>query len=342
MSYLFISHASDDKESRVRPLVKALIEERLELWIDRPGCGPSHFGFSDRYIEANNILGIRAGVPYDEAIREALNESGAVLFCLSRAFSRQRAVLEHEVVIASNLEKLVACVVDDLPYSELPTTGLINPRIHYERINPERISEALAELEARRSDPSRGEASPDALPPPMQEAWEVVRRLKRNVTEVFTKTSENPLVRPTDSEWKAAKAQLAKIPVTPALRLNDVPKELEELLVDRFDKAALVRQLIRQAMRLRSEVNPEKGTDRQILIRMGELPPIETAPPAEFWAQALFQAGYKSPRTLAALIVAPCAPNFDTMSERAGGEIRAFLERLKRLETNPNGGSNED
>lgn len=328
MPYLFVSHASDDKSARVRPLIEALVEERLDLWLDRPGHGPSHFGFSDRFIEANNIRSIRAGVPYDDAIREALNESGAVLFCLSKSFSRQRAVLEHEVVIASNQKKLVACIVDGLPYSEVPTIGLLDKKIHYERIDLEQISNALAELEARRAGTSRGEASPDALPLPLWEAWQVVRKLKRDVIEVFAKNSENPLVRPTVTEWNAALAQLAKIPVTPVLHLSDVPVELEELLSDRFGEPSLARQLIQQAMQLRKEVNPEKATERQIIIRRSALLPIETTPPREFWAQTLSEAGSKSPRTLAALILAPCAPDFETMDERQKIVIREFLERL--------------
>src|SRR5262245_46934470 len=105
--YVFVSHASEDKQERVRPLVRALIWHGLRVWIDRPGYGESHFGFDDAYIERHGILGIPSGQDYREQIQKALRNAGAILICLSRALSKDREVLVQELSFGAIQDKLV-------------------------------------------------------------------------------------------------------------------------------------------------------------------------------------------------------------------------------------------
>lgn len=84
MSFIFVSHASDDKPMRIRPLVEVLIAEGETAWIDRPGAGAGNLGFSQDYISRHDIDFLQSGTPWSTSIEDALRGSGAVLGCLSR------------------------------------------------------------------------------------------------------------------------------------------------------------------------------------------------------------------------------------------------------------------
>src|SRR5262249_50814065 len=120
MGYVFVSHASEDKVPRVKPLVEALVMLGVQVWIDRPGYGDSHFNFDQAFIERYGILGLRSGENWDEQVETAIRDAGAVLVCMSRALDAKRGVLVQELLLGSYQRKLVACIVDDLPFSELP------------------------------------------------------------------------------------------------------------------------------------------------------------------------------------------------------------------------------
>ena len=127
MRRTFVSHASADKAERVKPLVRALLIEGVPLWLDRPGHGDSHFNFDAAYIERHDIASLQAGRPFDRQILEAHWQCDAVLGCLSRFLTQNRHVLVQELVLAAYANKLVACIVDELPYGEIPSDlGLID------------------------------------------------------------------------------------------------------------------------------------------------------------------------------------------------------------------------
>ena len=331
MTFTFISHASEDKIHLVKPLVEALVIEGVKVWIDRPGHGESHFGFDSSYIRENQIRGIRSGDSFDQAIIQALNESSAVLFCLSRAFTQERSVLRDEATIAYAQKKLVACILDDLPLNDIPHGGLLSEYVHYERVRPDLLSSCLAELRKFQSDSKLGSASPDLLPTDLRRSWEVVRKLKCDIeTRQLHQNRDFTYPEPSDDEWQNSLARLIDIPVSRVIRPSEIPEELDALYSERLSEPARSRQLIVQAMRLRKQANPENAPDNHILINMGDLPPVATTPPREFWSCAFLEAGRKSPRTLAALIFTPFAPKIETVKLETEKALVNFIADLQR------------
>src|SRR5690349_18307623 len=98
MPFVFVSHASEDKQGRVRPLVEALLLQGMQVWVDRPGHGDNNFGFDDEFIKRYQILGLHSGEGWDQQISRAVANAGAVLVCLSRALTASRQVLVQELV----------------------------------------------------------------------------------------------------------------------------------------------------------------------------------------------------------------------------------------------------
>ena len=158
MSYLFISHASEDKEAHIRPIIEVLLAEGERLWIDRPGIGENNFGFSQRYISEHKIEQIYAGVGYVSSIQQALRDSGAVLGCLSRALLKRRDVILNELAVAATLGKLVTCIVDDMEFAELPefSAGLLDTAtIQTPRINTLILRDALEMVKTDQVSPNK-------------------------------------------------------------------------------------------------------------------------------------------------------------------------------------------
>ncbi len=115
VTQVFVSHASVDKHSRIRPLVHALLLEGVSLWVDRPGFGPSHLGFDTDFIRRHGIGFLKPGRRYQEQIRQALKHSSFVLACLSRGFlddrdgqRKRRHALPLEIGVLLPLERVVA------------------------------------------------------------------------------------------------------------------------------------------------------------------------------------------------------------------------------------------
>ena len=178
MAYVFVSHASEDKP-RVRPLVRALALEGMQLWLDRPGYGKSHFNFDRNFISRYHIRELETGKPWPAQLSIALKEASAVLLCLSKSLCKERLVLANEIAIAGHSGKLTACILDDLSETDLPRDlGLVDlSKIQTERIDPELLNRATADVESGRN--------PNALAPELKAQWEHIWKLKADIRKIF-------------------------------------------------------------------------------------------------------------------------------------------------------------
>ena len=68
MSFVFVSHASPDKK-RLRPVVDAVLEAGLKVWIDNPAAA----GYSD--VEIERLHRVRAGNRWEDEIDSAKKEA---------------------------------------------------------------------------------------------------------------------------------------------------------------------------------------------------------------------------------------------------------------------------
>lgn len=174
MSFVFVSHASQDKPA-LRPLIDALRGAGLKVWLDNPAAA----GY-----EADEVLSffrIRAGGRWEDEIDEALREASVVLVCWSKLAvtaearaMRARTVWFNEAYYARTAGKMVACTIDDLNPADLPGTlsaqqlPCIDPRPSPERAEAvmvtliDDIKRKIAQrLDARR----RNNAPRDAFAP---------------------------------------------------------------------------------------------------------------------------------------------------------------------------------
>ena len=111
--HVFISHANQDKK-KMRPLVEALLEQRFNLWLDRP----EDIGLSETNSYFRSIL---SGRDWHHEITRGLEESACVLFLLSRAAndSTRSDYLFREFEYGKQHDKLVIAKIDDIPWDEL-------------------------------------------------------------------------------------------------------------------------------------------------------------------------------------------------------------------------------
>ncbi len=312
---VFVSHASDDKLSHIRPLAQALIVEGVALWLDRPGFGESHFNFTQKFISTHGIEGLNSGAAWDQQILDAHRKAGAVLFCLSRAFSRRRKVLLDELKFAAYTNKLVACIVDDLPFGQLPSEpGLID----VDRLQARRVDTALLQKAVDDLDSSPGK-TPDEFAPEVFAAWQVVRELVSDIDQIL---AANGIRRFSDAERKKLHETLLRVPIGPGVRYDEIPVQIVQMFADRL-RGVTAANHFRLAMQAIRECNPERFTDEQISISPGEvLPPDGRS--MEYWTDVLLTAGNKSRRTLAALLYAPGAPDPDQLPAASAKILRDF------------------
>ena len=300
MTFLFVSHASPDKKTRVRPIVEALAHFDVPMWLDRPGPGLSHFGFDSDFIRDKRIRGLRAGRDYTEQISLALSEASAVLCCLSRAILDERVILEQELVIADQLDKLVVCIVDDLPHGALPDVGLRDLRkLQADRIDPDAVRAALDWLDAS---PDR---TPAAMPHTHRETWEVIKKLLADIEAVARRSGGWP---PREEMLEACRARLRRSGIGPMVHAREVPQNLIHAFASGLPDPREAFALLSLAMELRAQVNKEGFEAEQILVDESEITPPTSLSSRELWAEILILAGQKSRRTLAALLVAPGSP----------------------------------
>jgi hypothetical protein len=318
VSFVFVSHASIDKV-RIKPLIEALALQGVKLWIDRPGSGATDFNFDQAFIERYGILGISSGKNYADEISKALKECGVVLACLSRALCMDKRILVQELVIGSHAEKLVACVVDDMPFSEIPHEigGLIDVRrLQATRINPSMLRQPLGGVRERLAEEEK-------------QQWD---RFANLLYEIRRKLPQAP----TAGELNAASITLLRFPIFPVVPARDIPPQIAEIYAAHFPDPARARTFLSIAMRVRLQSNPEDCTEKQILVGNGEVLNPFLTPSEGYWEDVLQAAGGKSPRTLAALLITPGAPNPDNLSPALGTVISQFLQELEGYSSKKN------
>jgi hypothetical protein len=235
----------------------------------------------------------------------------------------------HELVIAKNREKLVACVVDDLPFSELPSNlGLGNAsKLQAEWINHEILRETVEILKSG--------GKPDQLRGACRTQWEIVRKLVSDINEKIPRA-------PSAAEIDAAAQALGRFPVAPIVQQREIPPELAGVFASAFDNPKTARSFLSLAMQVRQRCNPEGFTARQILLAHGEVLDPRQVPIEVYWDDVLIAAGLKSRRTLAALLLAPGAPVSNNMGQGSGQALAGFcrwLEEPVRKEGSCNDGA---
>lgn len=323
MRRTFVSHASGDKANRVKPLVRALLIEGAPLWLDRPGHGDSHFNFDAAYIERHDIAGLQAGRPFDRQILEAHWQCDAVLVCMSRLLSQDRQVLVQELVLASYADKLVTCIVDDLPYGDIPSDlGLIDAsRLQAPRIDTASLGRAVALIDSGRC------GRPDDLPPELSRPWQVVRQLIDDIERVSGQTR---LPRLGLEDAQAMRTRLLAIPIGPMVRPWEIPVEIIIAFGSQLAEADASIRHLQMAMQLVLACNPEMFEPRQIVVTAGEVIPPEKNKPEAYWADVLTVAGTKSRRTLAALLCAPTGLRAAHTPAITAAVVESFMAWLSR------------
>jgi hypothetical protein len=325
MRYVFLSHASEDKAHRVKPLVEALVMEGVKLWIDRPGYGENHFNFDRDFIDRYLVEGLRAGEPFNVQISRALHDAGAVLVCLSAALCAQRQVLVQELLLGWHHNKLVACIVDDLSYSQIPSDlGLPDvSRLQAERIDPEILRQAVDWLLEHDS------CKADILPPNLKGQWEIVRKLVHDINVILDRTGPRL---PSVDEMTAARTALSAVPIGPMVRAHEIPVEIIGIFAERFGDPDGAKNFLSQAMNLLGQCNPENFTERQILVRSGEVLNPHSVTAEDYWGDVLTVAGMKSRRSLASFLIVPGAPTPEMLRRELGSILMDFRKWLERPE----------
>ena len=134
MSFVFVSHASDDKP-RIRHLVDALIARGHKVWLDQP----LKLGYAPEEVRAH-FHRLHAGRSYLDEIDEALRAASVVVVCFSRHFSKTtRQTWHDEAGVARALGKLVPCRVDDFKLDEIASNYQFQqmPDVSIERPAPQ-------------------------------------------------------------------------------------------------------------------------------------------------------------------------------------------------------------
>jgi hypothetical protein len=111
--YVFVSHANDDK-TRLRPLLEAILDAGIPLWIDRP----EEIGLGERHLNCGRIM---PGADWQQEIRAALEHASCVLFVLSRASnsSARSDELAREFEHGKSRNMLVIAQIDPIDQAEL-------------------------------------------------------------------------------------------------------------------------------------------------------------------------------------------------------------------------------
>ncbi len=296
MSYIFVSHASADKASRIRPIVEALIAEGESVWIDRPGVGDGNFGFTQEFIARNDIGYLRDGSQWSESIQSALRMSGAVLGCLSRSMSVENDVLMAELTIANAMGKLVTCIVDDLPFEQLQrlTSGLLD----LSRSQAPRICPALL-FDSMRESVLGSDLSADRIAT-IHEEREKLRGLIGSMDQV---REEPRSMRPQDIS--RIRPRIQGVRHGPVVRIDEVPDEVIFALGAYVSVPSRVQALVRQANTLLQSITKDQDLLGKLVLREGSLPLVGSTTGDAFWTAAFGRAGIQSRQTVLALLLAP-------------------------------------
>ena len=323
VSYIFISHASEDKLQRVRPLVEVLLLEGELVWIDRPGAGEFNFGFTQDFISENAIDFLQSGHSWSESIQAALRGSAAVIACVSRNLTPKRDVIMQEIAVAATLGKLVTCIVDDLRHDELGemSQGLLNlDRAQSPVIDPQKLARALKLVNGRT------EAIND-LPFELRDEWEKVRNLIASINKFRVQPKSLRRV-----ELLRLAQAVSKLPIGPIVRLDDIPRPILGAFADHVSVPERISATITQANEIVAKsFDMSPNLDRELLpslsLRMSNLPSLQGANAEYFWAEAMRKAGLKSRKTVGALMINPIADW--AMSQARTRELASgFVSRL--------------
>jgi hypothetical protein len=101
------------------------------------------------------------------------------------------------------------------------------------------------------------------------------------------------------------------------------------VFADRVADPGQASRFLALASELRLACNPEGFTDRQITVRACEVLNPRAITPDVFWRAVLSAAGMKSRRSLAAFLMAPGAPQPETLSPGSARVYREFLVWLE-------------
>ena len=323
MPFVFISHASEDKK-KVRPIVEALVMRGIKVWIDKPGHGEGHFNFDQDFIDRHGIQGLKTGLNWDEQISNAIREAGAVLACISKALCSNRQVLVQELLLGKQDEKLVACIVDDLPYNELPKDlGLADPS----KMQAERIDTVLLQKALDKQMKSPG-FKIEKLPAAQKRQIEIINKLVNDISCILERSY--PRV-PTTAEIEEARKGLEKVPIGPMVRIHEIPREIIDIFAECYGEPEKAKNFLALAMNIRSKCNPENFEKQQILVTSKEVLHPDSVTAEEYWFDVLSAAGRKSRRTLAALMDAPGAPGTKTLDTSLSRILTNFREWLEKI-----------
>jgi hypothetical protein len=128
----------------------------------------------------------------------------------------------------------------------------------------------------------------------------------------------------------AARAALSAVPIGPMVCAHEIPLEIIGIFADRFGDPDRAQSFLSLAMELVSQCNPESFTERQIIVKRGEIlnPYANTA--EAYWGDVLTVAGLKSRRSLASFLIAPGAPDPAVLSPELGSILASFRKWLEQ------------
>lgn len=317
MSHLFISHSSDDKQKSIRPLVKVLLVEGESVWIDRPGY--DGFGFDPSFVSRQAIDYLHSGEPWSGSIRSALNEAGAVLGCLSRSMLANKDVAIDELVVGSAMNKLVTCIVDDLPYEDLTQfcTGLLDlSQAQAPRIRPYVLQQAL-EFQRKHG------CHASEMPEPLYSEWQSVRFLTESIDRV------RAVPRPLRAvEAKVLADLIRTVPVGPILKIATVPQAIIDSLSDHVASPEHAQALLTQTNQLVLHATDDQELAEKMTLHSAKLPVIGRTSSQAYWTQVFQLGGLKARRTIVALLMNPIAT---WAIQKAGthSSVSTFIDDLR-------------
>ncbi|HWA91121.1 MAG TPA: toll/interleukin-1 receptor domain-containing protein [Rhizomicrobium sp.] len=203
MPFVFVSHAGPDKP-RLKPLVEALMDAGLKLWIDNPAA----LGLAPERLR--EFYRIRAGARWQDEIDEALRQSACVLVCWSKeacdpriASGKKRVAWLDEAAIGRGLGKLVACTIDDVDPKGLPGTHSSRqvPRVDSDLPRQRYLNaldlliEDVKQMVARNMESRRSFSMPrDCFAPFFADRTEQTMSAREAIAEVAQKSGVSPML----------------------------------------------------------------------------------------------------------------------------------------------------
>ena len=118
-NFVFVSHAGQDKPL-LRPLVQALIDAGLKVWLDTP----TRLGYSAEEVE-RHFYRLHAGGRWGDEIDEAQGKAACILICWSKRAEGDDALKRHPVLFEEasfgrKTKKLVCCQIDEMDPTQIP------------------------------------------------------------------------------------------------------------------------------------------------------------------------------------------------------------------------------